>query len=240
VNRFTCQIAFALAIAFAVGAVSQADEPRHLKDAVKLVRAIDVQHTEYRHQDPLVRWPNANGGQIAECRTDCSGFMNALIEHTYHVGSADLAAWLGRERPRATEYFKAVEAKNHFRPLSNIREIVAGDIIVIRYLPNDPENTAHNTGHVLLAAEPAAPLGNTPHGTSWQIKVIDESHSGHGPQDTRHQPGGKFYPGLGTGALQLVTDAQGHITGYAWSTAAKSEFHSVQTRPIAVGRLELE
>ena len=68
--------------------------------------------------------------------------------------------------------------------------------------------------------------------------MIDESKSGHGPNDTRRGPDGKFRGGLGRGVVRLYTRADGTLAGYAWSTFGNSKFHGDHERGLAVGRFD--
>jgi hypothetical protein len=74
----------------------------------------------------------------------------------------------------------------------------------------------------------------------WEVSIIDSSHSGHGPTDTRHAKGkdGKDHDGLGEGELRLYADSQGHITGFSWSTASASKFIQPSEEHAVVGRLK--
>jgi hypothetical protein len=209
------------------------DAPVHLVRLRELVR--DVTATDYRHRPTIVRWKTADAP--ATCRTDCSGLVNELLKDAYELSRADLKAWFGRERPLAIHYQRTIAAGKHFEIIGNVEGIAPGDIIAIKY-PAD----ADNSGHVMVAdsvaerREPGAPLVE---GTAqWSVRIIDSSNLGHGEGDSRVNSAGVFTPGLGVGTVRLYARPDGTIAGYASGPGAKSKFHSVEERPLVVGRVQ--
>ena len=128
---------------------------------------------------------------------------------------------------------------NRFARITNLSQALPGDVIAGKYPP-----CAEATGHVMFVAAVPMPREATAPiiaGTQqWDVQVIDSSSSGHGPNDTRRKPDGKYRNGLGTGPIRIYTDAQGAIAGYAWSSASASEFYPVSKRHLEIGRLVLK
>ena len=188
---------------------------------------------------PVV-WPGDESGKRAACRTDCSGFINALLKHTYQLTDEQLSAMLQARRPLAKHYYAAIAAGHGFQAIASLQQAQAGDIIAVRYIKSEK---GENTGHVMLmsgtprqrpASEPV--VAGT---VQWEVPVIDESESGHGLHDTRHLAEGGFRDGLGAGVLRIYTDAAGKIVGHSWSVTRKSKFRSQKDRPLVIGRLQL-
>lgn len=215
---------------------SGTDEPRHLKDARLLMTDLSPKNTSYRHKDGEVVWKGENGAKANICHTDCSGFIDALLEHSYGYSEADLKKWFDSKRPTARRYVEQIKDKNGFEEIKSLKNLKPGDIIAIKYPEGDK-----NTGHVMLAASIATPRDATKpihKGTKqWEVTVIDTSTSGHGPNDTRRTEGGEYYPGLGRGILRLYIDQSGAVAGYSWSTFGNSDYHLQEERPLRIGRL---
>jgi hypothetical protein len=148
----------------------------------------------------------------------------------------------GSRRPLAKAYYEAIQTQHGFRRIDSMSAVLPGDIIAVRYRSDDPENKDHNTGHVMLVAEaPTARDGTPPlaKGTQqWEVVVIDQSRSGHGPKDTRHRDGHKGATGVGEGIMRVYAHKDGSLAGYSWSTFKNSEFHSQDDRQIVIGRFQ--
>jgi hypothetical protein len=74
----------------APAALGDTDSIAHLRDAESIAHEIDAAHNEYAHQDCFIRWKGEDGAKIYENRTDCSDFLNLLLEHSYHITPDDL------------------------------------------------------------------------------------------------------------------------------------------------------
>lgn len=87
--------------------------------------------------------------------------------------------------------------------------------------------------------------------TQWQVKIIDQSRSGHGSNDTRRKNNNfsackkeeiphAFYSGLGQGMVRLYTNKDGSIYGYTWSIDCHPKKPYIQSqRNLVIGRLNL-
>ena len=212
--------------------------PAHLAGAIELLRALSPEQTDYQHKQGTVIWPGDPAG-TPQCRTDCSGFIDALLKHAYGLKSAQLKEWFGTGRPLAKHYYATIAAEHGFRRIPTLAQVRPGDLLAITY----PAGST-NTGHVMLLAGAPRPRDATAPivaGTrQWEVTIIDESESGHGKTDTRRNPDKSMRDGLGRGVLRIYTNAAGHIAGYAWSTLKVSKFESVTTHPFVVGRLDPE
>ena len=71
-------------------------EPQHLTDARELVRRLDLAHTSYEHGAGTVTFSGTR-----ESHTDCSGFIDALLKHSYGYDEAQFKKWFGARRPTA-------------------------------------------------------------------------------------------------------------------------------------------
>jgi hypothetical protein len=211
--------------------------PKHLEEAQELVKHLGLTETEYRHKDTVVRWKGLDGAIRYEARTDCSGFIDALLEHSYGLTRADFKKWTGRARPLANTYYAVIDQGKGFTKVDKVQDIQPGDILAIRYPAG-----ADDTGHVLLVSR--APLRRAASAPleagadQWELQVIDCTRSGHGKTDTRYKPDGTFTGGVGAGTFRLYTDKAGKFAGHTWSTAAKSEYRSQRDRPIVAGRFD--
>ena len=217
-----------------------AEQKDHLWWAEALLKEITPGSTSYVHNRDYsgVSWKGPLDS-TARSNTDCSGFMDELFVHTYGFTPGYMKKWLGgKSRPSASGYYGAIADQRGFFHIKKIRDAKPGDIIAV-YYPFDRENTGHV---MLIAAAPehirhAKPFVD---GTEqWRVKVIDSSHRPHWMEDTRWKDG-KEYGGLGKGSLRLYTNEKGEVTGYTWSLGSKSQYYDTKTRPIAIGRLNME
>ena len=233
---FWLRLSLCLAVSgFALRSRLGAEEapPKHLADASALVARIDLRNTSYNHGEPWVNW------ESPESYADCSGFMDELLKHSYGYTRDDLKKWFGSHRPTARRYHDAIAAGNGFEEIHELSQALPGDIIAIKYLKR-----TDNTGHVMIIAErpnmAAQQNAIAPQFDQWQIPVIDSSMSGHGPADSRHAQGenGKDHDGLGKGVLCIYTDKDTRVTGFSWSSMAKSEFKAPDDEHLVIGRLK--
>lgn len=220
--------------------------PRHVDEANSLLKSLKFENTSYEHGTPDVKWKGVGGAKVSVCRTDCSGFLDELIVHSYPKYTADsLKKWFGvKNRPLAHHYYDTISAEKGFTRVDKISQVLPGDIVAIKYKPG---KTADNsTGHVMLVVAKAkkhtasAPLvKNT---SQWEVPIMDETRGGHGDSDSRYKgkENGKrvYYQGLGTGNLRLYSNKEGHVEGYSWSLDSSSKHVETQEAHVVIGRLD--
>src|SRR5437588_13080514 len=90
------------------GAAQRSIKKSHLDWARLLVTELQPENTSYQHKQGFIKWKGDNGAEFAESRTDCSGFLNALVERSYGLTPNDFERWLGKRRPLASEYHDAI------------------------------------------------------------------------------------------------------------------------------------
>jgi hypothetical protein len=225
---------------FALAGVASAAAPAavdHLSVARDLVSRVDLAHTRYEHGQGTVDWSGTPSSY-----TDCSGFVDHLLMHTYSYSADDFKRWFGSHRPSAKRYYDAIVEQTGFRRIDRVTDLRPGDFIAVKYLTRTDD-----TGHIMLVDQAPEPAGRgkgparagADYGEAWLVPVIDSSESGHGPTDTRHKGAadGRDHEGLGRGVLRLYADGQGHVTGFSWSAAANSAFKGPADEPVALGRL---
>jgi len=191
--RASASLAIVLPLLTGIAVAQHAKLPPHLADAQRLVQRLDLKNTNYEHGPPRVVWEG-----VCESHTDCSGFIDALLTHTYGYNPEAFKRWFDSHRPSARRYHDAIAEGRGFAEIKSAGDVLPGDILAIKYLVEKA-----NTGHVMLVVDrpqqiqPKEPLVA---GTQqWQVTVIDSSHTGHGATDTRHHKGanGKDQDGLG-------------------------------------------
>jgi hypothetical protein len=207
--------------------------PRHLVEAEHLVDGLSLSETNYEHGEPSVSWSSPKASH-----TDCSGFFDALLMHTYHYTPDEFKLWFDSHRPSARRYHDAIIEQRGFTQIHHINHLRPGDILAVKYM-----NRTDNTGHVMLVdGFPKRRKATEPFvdGTEqWEVEIIDSSKTGHGTGDTRHKmgPEGKDHDGLGRGVLRLYTTADGKVAGFAWSTMKVSKFKTPDDEDLVMGRL---
>ena len=232
-----------ISLLFCVGTASAEERPKHFLEAELLVTKVTLEDTDYEHGKPRVEWKGVEGATKFSSHTDCSGLMDALLEHSYGYTRDDFKKWFGKPRPTAELYHEKIVEKTGFQRLLKFHEAQPGDLLAVKYFVEKG-----NTGHVMLVAEvpkkmtPKKPLvANT---DQWEVTIIDSSKSGHGNSDTRHKKGanGKDHDGLGKGVLRVYTHQagkqEGQIAGFTWSTLSVSEFKKPEEEHLVLGRLE--
>ena len=160
-----------------------AEPPKHLTAAIDLVDRLDLHNTSYRHKDPQVTWQGT-----CQSHADCSGFLDALLTHSYGYDSDDFKRWFDSHRPSARRYHDAIAAQRGFREIRQLAEVQPGDILAIEVSPQAREHRPRDAGGRATAPHRALPPVATDT-EQWAVPVIDSSHSGHGPTDSRHHRG---------------------------------------------------
>jgi hypothetical protein len=232
-------VLFVLAVVVAIAGVCAAatclaaEPPKHLTAAIDLLARLDLDNTSYRHGDPQVTWDG-----ICQLHTDCSGFLDALLMHSYGYSRDDFKQWFDSHQPSARRYHDAIAGQRGFREIRHLAEVRPGDILAVKYL-----NHRESTGHVMLVADQPRRIAPMPPVVTdteqWEVSVIDSSHSGHGPTDTRHHrgPNGKDHDGLGRGVFRIYAGPKGQVVGFSWSTARVSKFVAPDDEHLVIGRL---
>ena len=108
----------------------QAARKSPLEWAELLVENVQPENTDYQHKKGTVKWEGIDGARGYESHTDCSGLLNALLEHSYGLKATDFEQWLGVRRPLAITYHDAIESKNRFIPIDRISDI---EVLAGRY-----------------------------------------------------------------------------------------------------------
>jgi hypothetical protein len=229
----------ALCLCFMVAGASDSDysAPPHLRQAVLIAHEIDQSHNAYAHKGCFIKWKGEDGVTEYENRTDCSDFLNLLLEHTYHFTDQQMKGWTGHERPLATTWYQTISASKGFEIISQVPEIRPGDVLAVKFPPGE-----NDTGHIMIAAGIPQPRPESapiePGTRQWELDIVDSSKSGHGKNDTRRLPDGTFAHGVGEGTIRLYSNSDGTIAGYAWSVLPASTFDPANVKRIVVGRLE--
>lgn len=131
--------------------------PRHLQLAQQLVNHISAGNTNYQHGQSMVSWKSDTSDY--QCHTDCSGFLNALLQQSYGVDRPYFKRWLGANRPYAYHYFDAIQNGKGFQLIQQVTDLQPGDIIAIKYVDRSEHDS--NTGHCRETASPARQAAHT-------------------------------------------------------------------------------
>jgi hypothetical protein len=217
-----------------------AARPAHLVAAEDIANQIAPEDNDYVYKDIFVHWIGVDGATKYENHSDCSGFFDLLLEHSYGIQSKQLKEWTGHTRPTAAVWFDAVtsgRAQPILSVIATVDQLRAGDVILIKYQPGEQKDT----GHVMIVDSTPQPRDNTAPDisdtTQWEVRVIDSSKSGHGPHDSRHRADGTFSRGVGVGTLRFYTHSDNTVAGYSWSTLKASKFEAVSEHPVILARV---
>ena len=151
-------------VALFVGLVTSGSAPAlgakknltHLADARLLVEHLRPHDNSYRHSPSVVRWKGDDGAKKYEAHTDCSGFIDALLQHSYGYSDDDFAKWFGSKRPTAARYFEQIKKQHGFQRIRLIQDVRSGDFLAVKYPPG-----SGNTGHIMLVNGRPRPMKAT-------------------------------------------------------------------------------
>lgn len=247
-------------------------KPKHLEDALLLLEGLRWENNNYQHGKPSVTWKGVNGASDYQSKTDCSGFMSELLQHSYgdYFTPEHFKQWTRKKyptRPLAKDFHYAIVNQKDFIQIQEITQVQPGDIIAIKYLKKEDNDNTENgkpsTGHVMLVAETPKQSSLIEGNRLWEVKVIDQSKSGHGKYDSRRKTDvsnndsqrnvdritnnqqnnscelkKNFNDGLGKGTMAIYTNEDGNdILGYTWSICETSKFYRPEEANLVVGRL---
>jgi hypothetical protein len=117
-------------------------------------------------------WRGDPGVTLFANVSDCSSFSDTLMLRSY--------GWLPattQPRPHAEDYYWAIRGGAGFEEITNVNDIVAGDVLALLYQPG-----AADTGHVAWIAVAPAPFSGTPTEgglSQWVVTVIDSTNGFH-------------------------------------------------------------
>jgi hypothetical protein len=221
----------------AMAAKTAAMGREHLDWGLRLLQGVTPETNAYASHPTVVSWAGVGGATETRNRSVCSSLVAHLLMQAYGYRKADFKAWMGTTFPQAQDFHDAIHAGHGFTRIDEVSRIRPGDIVAIKYPPG-----SHPTGHVLIVAEPPVRRPPSPPeatGTEqFEMLIVDSSHTGHGPADSRHYAKGKFHSGVGEGPLRLYVGAGGKIVGYSWSTTKASQIYFMTDRDLVVGRLD--
>jgi len=235
-------LALSLAAVAAIGQspATTAPPPKHLLQAEQLVDNLKgAQENVYGGGKRHIDWNASNYA----ARTVCSSFITLLLEHTYGWPTSAFKVMMGTGNPQAEDYHDAIVSRRGFKRIVHVTAIRPGDILAVKYTGfHVTSRDVEDTGHVMLVAEAPTFINDEKpiiSGTrQYTVTIIDSSASGHGPTDTRHEPGGHFTGGIGRGTIRLYAGDDDKIAGYTWSNTPKSEYFTAPERDIVAGRLK--
>ena len=199
--------------------------PDHLAWARRLVAGVTPETNLYASRPTVVTWSGVNGATETRNRSVCSALVAHLFRQAYGYRAADFASWLGGRFPRAAGFHDAIVAGHGFDPVRPDRGHPAGRRAGDQISAGEPSDRPCAARR--LAARAAARHGaGRPGHRAVRAEVIDSSHTGHGPTDTRHYAKGKFHSGVGEGLFRLYAGPDGTLAGYSWSVTKASEVYA--------------
>jgi hypothetical protein len=217
------------------------EEPKHLADLRVLEENILPANNSYTHRHIIVTWKGIDGARNYASHTYCSGLLEALLSHSYGYSREDFIRWFHKEHPRSENFYDAIKYGTGFIKITNVHDIVPGDIIALKFPKGEYFERGDSSGHVMIVDKfPQLWTASPPlveFTRQWVVAVIDSSKTGHGKGDSRYIKRGKYEPGLGKGLFRIYTDESDRIVGYAWSTSKRSDYYPQKTRSLVVGRL---
>jgi hypothetical protein len=208
--------------------------PEHLRLARRLVAEVVPENNLY-DTPTVITWRGLDGATTTTNTSVCSTLVTALMKKAYKYTSAQITSWTGESAPEAEDYYDAVVAGRGFSRITNIANLQPGDLFVAKYVVYD--GTA--TGHVAIATAAPQLLSSTATERTYSLMVIDSSSSYHGTADTRYRAvsATEDDDGIGQGMMRMITDTNGLLIKYSWSTSSASIIYDATERPSLLARL---
>ncbi|MEU6475962.1 LamG domain-containing protein [Streptomyces sp. NPDC047017] len=195
--------------------------------------------------------PGDPAGWVSRAR--CSSFLTQVLKHTYAWAAGDyFTRYFQDSVPEAADYRKAFAAGTagpRFRPVSQVAELLPGDLIAVDYNGSDPQNT----GHIVMVREVKGVFtgsGNVTGETQYAVEVVDCTSDPHGVYGLTNYPGypdtrmvsgvpGEDFEGVGIGHMMFyAANDTGAFSRYRWSVnTGSAKTYAVQDRPIAAARI---
>ena len=219
--------------------LSAAGAPEHLRLARRLVAEVIPENNLY-DTPTVITWKGIDGANTTTNTSVCSTLVTKLMKQAYGYTSAQITSWTGESSPEAEDYYDAVLAGRGFSRITNIANLQVGDLFVAKYVVYS--GTA--TGHVAIATAAPVYTPSDPNNSASQrvyyLNVIDSSSSYHGSADTRNRidpSTGEIDDGVGQGTMRMITDNNGLLIKYSWSTLSSSVIYDATERPSLFARI---
>jgi cell wall-associated NlpC family hydrolase len=153
--------------------------------------------------------------------TDCSGYVNRLLNQVNPAAYFSLVRGTGSSRPNTEDFYNffnnlAFRSTQHWRKVDDASSLEAGDILVFRH--------GWHGGHVMVVM-------NKPirHNDVLEVRVADSASSGHS-RDTRPA----HVSGIGVGTMLIKVTPGNQPAAYAWRVGAPWErVRFAMGRPLA-------
>lgn len=153
--------------------------------------------------------------------TDCSGYVNRLLNQVNPAAYFSLVRGTGSSRPNSEDFYNffnnlAFRSTQHWRKVDDASSLEAGDILVFRH--------GWHGGHVMVVM-------NKPirHNDVLEVRVADSASSGHS-RDTRPA----HVSGIGVGTMLIKVTPGNQPAAYAWRVGAPWErVRFAMGRPLA-------
>lgn len=159
--------------------------------------------------------------------TDCSGYVNRMVEDAAPLAYDSLLERQQTSRPRSKDYYYLIHSipygktRYHWTRVKSVLDLRPGDILVWRYA----DQTTSTTGHVMVVV--GMPEADPRGADVIRIRVSDSAKSDH--SDDNRAPDGS---GVGAGVIQLRYKlGTGVPLNYAWRIGGRW-----QTNYFAMGR----
>ena len=206
--------------------IIEAIEPRRLLTGAAdvtyadlLVKNIAAANNTYSYNlPPTVTLNGVNGGTAYNNSSDCSTFIESLLETSYSITSSQFSSWTGSTWPQASDLYTAALDDVGFTGFMQIGDVQPGDMMFIKYSP-----TTTDTGHCVMFDQLPTLVSSTATQRAYNAVIVDCTGDVH-TNDSRYEtgPDGTNETGVGRGTIRLYTDQYGNLTSYSWGTSNAS------------------
>jgi len=230
IENLECRTLFSIPVVPQTDPDSPTDELEpHVQLARQLVTEVTPENNNYATPTHIT-WRGIDGETVSTNTSVCSTLITKLLKQAYGFTNAQFTTWTGETSPEAEDYFDAADNNRGFVRIMNIADLRVGDVFIAKYL----QQTTDATGHIaIIAATPRLTLLSGGE-RRYSVDVIDSTSSYHGTSDTRHRidpTTGDYDEGVGLGTMRMITDDNGLLIKYSWSTLTSSIIYDATERP---------
>ena len=223
--------------------------PKHVQLGQDLVLNIPPENNEYSNSRRLVRFPGDLFSSGYSVHTDCTGFVEAMLDRAYGYQPA-FSTKKFKDRFSIIDYVDGIERDESFKRIPRVDDLRVGDVVAWKLLKKPA--TRRTNGHIVLVSGTPKKLETSRRSglTQWDIPILDSTTGPTGPDDTRMVKGevvsedslegaekSAKRTGAGAGRIQLYSDAVGNLVAMSYSFHNSKIYNHGDQRYFVMGRL---
>ena len=227
--------------------------PKHIQLGRDLVQNIKPENNEYSNSRRHVRFPGDLFSSGYTVYTDCTGFVEAMLDRAYGFSPSFSTKTL-KDRFSVIDYVDGIERSESFTRVTRVDDLRVGDVVAWKFLKKVTSKRVN--GHIMMVNGAPRKLETSRRAglVQWEVPVIDSSSSPKSPDDTRlvsksdseeedatHEGGNAGKQGKRTGAgagrVSLYSDENGNLVAMSFGFHNSKIFKHGESLYYVMGRL---